>query len=820
MSLPPYSRRTVLRAAVGTALAAGAATALTASSSAAAPTSTADEYDQLRDTWRTLTLGTGFSPTAEPFRGRLVELGTSAAEHRTTMKPATGSLWPDLEYADPDPDTDPESYGFSAKITESATRLRTMAEAYCQPGTGLTGDRTLETAILSGLDHLYADVYREDTTRYGNWWDWQIGSPQALLDTCVLMYDQLSQAQLSSYCTAVDHFVPDSAVAEYTGTSTGANRVDLCRSIMLRGVLGGSEAKISLARDALSPVFPYVTEGDGFYSDGSFLQHTHIPYIGGYGGPLNDGLGRLFALLRGSRWEVDDPGRQVFLDTIENATAPFVYNGLMMDNVSGRGISRGVSATDPKKIQQDDHVRAHGTLASMLLVGEGASAEERDRWRAMVKGWLRRDYYSPALQSRQLSVDRLSRLQDLLDDTSVRAAPEPVEHRLFASMDRATHRRPGWAASISMASKRIAHYEFGNGENPRGFHTGSGWLSWWGDTYGGGQYSDAFWPTVDPYRLPGTTVSTRKLADGEGGAWGNPRPDAGWVGGTTDGEYAAVGQHLKGLSSPMQAKKSWFCLDDAVVCLGAGIGTTDDHRVETVIDNRNLGAAGSHPLTVDGEAVPTSLGWSDTFDDAGWAHLAGHAGYVFLEGAKVHALREERTGAWQDINGGGSAEALTRRYLTLWYDHGTAATGGTYAYLLMPGASTSATSARARSVRAQGGGGLTVLANSRDQQGVSVPRLGLTAVNFWEPGTTGPVTASAPAAVLIRERTDGTAVVCVSDPPRGATSLEVVWHRPVREVLTKPATVSAVTTGATLRISFRDLTATAGATQKVKVRIG
>lgn len=83
------------------------------------------------------------------------------------MKPAAGSLWPDLAYADADPD--PESYGFSAKITASATHLRTMAEVFCQPGTPLSDDKALKTAILSGRDHLYADIYREDTIRYGNW---------------------------------------------------------------------------------------------------------------------------------------------------------------------------------------------------------------------------------------------------------------------------------------------------------------------------------------------------------------------------------------------------------------------------------------------------------------------------------------------------------------------------------------------------------------------------------------------------------------------------------------------------------------------------
>lgn len=358
--------------------------------------------------------------------------------------PAAGSLWPGISYADPSPDTDQESYGYSARMNDSFTRLNTMAQAYAQPGTGLTGDAALKDAVIAGLDHLYSDVYNEDKARFGNWWNFQIGSPQALMDTAVLLYDHLSAEQIAAYCRAVDKFLPDSAVAQYTGTSTGANRVDLCRGIILRGVVGGSAAKIQLGRDALSPVFPYVTTGDGFYADGSFIQHTDVPYIGGYGAVLHDGLGRLFALLRDSTWQVNDPGGQLFLDTVEKAIAPFIYNGLMMDNVSSRGISRGLTVSDPFQLPQDDHTRAHSVMASVLLVGQGASPEEQARWKAMVKGWLQRDYYGPALKNPKLSLVNTARLQTLFDDDTVKASPEPTEHRVFSNMDRATHRRRDW----------------------------------------------------------------------------------------------------------------------------------------------------------------------------------------------------------------------------------------------------------------------------------------------------------------------------------------------------------------------------------------
>ncbi|MEU2429914.1 polysaccharide lyase 8 family protein [Streptomyces sp. NPDC007861] len=817
----PWSRRGFLATTGGTALALGlagtapasAAPVADAAAAAEAPAA-AEDFAALRAKWRALILGEGFSPTAEPFRTKLATLGTQAADFRDTMAPAPGSLWPTLNYADPKPDLDQESYGYSQRMNDSFNRLSTMAQAYCQPGTGLTGDAALKDAVIAGLDHLNAEVYSDSKARFGNWWNFQIGSPQALMDIAVLLHEHLSAERIAAYCRAVDAYVPDSAVASYTGTSTGANRVDLCRVLILRGAVGDSAAKIVTGRDALSPVFPYVTTGDGFYADGSFIQHTSIPYIGGYGAVLNDGLGRLFALLRGSAWQVDDPGSQLFLDTIEKAIAPFVHNGLMMDNVSSRGISRGLTASDPFKLPQDDHTRAHGVMASVLLLGQGASPEEEARWKALVKGWLQRDYYGPALKNPKLSLVNTARLQAVFDDDTVKASPEPVEHRVFHNMDRATHRRRDWTASVSMASQRIAHYEFGNGEHARGYHTGAGWLQWWGADHGLEQYSDTYWPTVDPYRLPGTTVSRKPLPDGVGGNWGGPRPSPAWVGGTTDGEYGTAGQHLQGITSTMYAKKSWFFLDDSVVCLGAGITSADGHTVETTVDNRNLGAAGSAALSVNGIRQPVEQGWTATRARTRWAHIAGHAGYVFPGGAEIGALREERTGAWRDINTGSSPEPFTRRYLTLWQDHGTDPQDASYAYILMPGASELRTAARALD-----GDWLEILSNTAQQHGVRVASRGFTGINFWEPGTVGKVTASAPVSVQIRERWDGTATIGVADPSRTVTGLTLVWKRRVKSVTGKAPMVTAAAAGSSLTLTFGDLSGSYGATHQVRVRL-
>ncbi|WP_051813121.1 polysaccharide lyase 8 family protein [Streptomyces sp. NRRL S-340] len=763
------TRRTVLLTAA--LLAAGGTAPAAALGTPGASGASDDPFDALRARWLAIALGTGYDPAAEPYASRLAETGRLARGFRATMAPAPASLWPGLPF-------DPPS-----GITAAYGRLWTMARAFVQPGTGSTGDPALLADVLRGLDHLSATVYHPGTTPYGNWWEWQIGSPRLLMDITAALHDHLTAAQLAAACAAVDHFVPDAVLRDYSGTSTGANRVDLCRSVALRGILGRAPQKTALARDALSPVFPYVTAGDGLYADGSFVQHTDVAYSGTYGQVMLDGLGRLFALLAGSPWEVTDPNRQNILDSVERAYAPLIHDGLVMDSVNGRAISRGYLTGDDRHVLRSDHFHGQGLIAAIALLAEGASPAERERWHARVKGWIERDTVTPLLTAPQFDVADLARLHAVAG-SPVAAAPEPPGHRLFPAMDRAVHRRPRFTAGLSMASDRITYYECGNGENPRGWHTGAGMLLWWAAGEPTDQYTDWFWPTVDWYRLPGTTVSTRRLADRAGGEWGASRPGVRWVGGTTDGTYAAIGQHVKGLGSTLEARKSWFFADDAVICLTAGITCADGVPVETVVDNRNLGEDGTQAF-VRGD---------------GWAHLEGHGGWVLPATGhgprpgrpELKALREDRTGAWSDINTTSSPERRTRRWQTLWIDHGTDPDGASCAYVLMPGASRRAVAARAADRH-----WTTVLANDAGRQAVSVPSLGLLAATFWQAGTVGALTASGGASVLVR-RQGGTATLCVSEPPRTGEPLEIVWDtggRPVHRVLRADDTVEVVRRG-------------------------
>ncbi|MEU6478587.1 polysaccharide lyase 8 family protein [Streptomyces sp. NPDC047017] len=788
MTFAQPRRRTLLAAGAGGLLlplatgtpGARAATEPVATEPAATATDPADPFAALRARAAELTTGGAIDPADPVFAAALTALDTAAAAQWTAMDRATGrtALWPDLA-----PVTDPGNF------SQSYGRLLTLATAWATPGTALHGDETVAGALTDALAFLDDTAFNPSRPETGNWWFWEIGAPRGLMDLCVLLYDRIPAERIAAYCAAVDRFCPDPDRRTNSPSlaETGANRADKAAIVALRGIVGRSAGKLALARDGLSDtrdagrysLFTYVTSGDGFYRDGSFVQHDCVAYTGTYGNVLLSRVAYLAALLTGSDWEITDPGISVIHDAVERAFAAVTFDGLTMDAARGRAISRE---------REKDYDTGAGTTTNVLLLATGAPAAHAARWRSLAKGWIRRNTDTP--YTGLAGLPALRRAAAVLADPAVRAAPAPTGHTVLADMDRIVHRRPGWTAALSLSSRRIAAWEAGNGENLRGWYTGDGMLYLYDSDRT--QFSDGFWPTVDAYRLPGTTVDTRPRADlGTGGGTGTYRPANAVAGGAVlEDRFGASAMELIAAGSTLRARKAWFFLDDAVVALGADITASDGRTVETVVENRSLHAAGTARLTVDGAARSSAPGRDRAYGHVRWAHLEGVGGYVFPEGVALRTRREERTGAWSDINTGadtaGSATRLTRRYETLWIDHGVSPAAADYAYVLLPGLDARHTAAwsRSRPVR--------VLANTARAQAVHVPSLGLTAVHFWSAGTAGGITCDGPGTVLVRRRGGGVSVA-VADPGRTATTLTVTLPWPAYRVRAADGTVTVAT---------------------------
>jgi len=717
----------------------------------------ADEYDDLRLKWRDTIVGAGYDTADTTVISKLSSIASSANSSWSSMdkSPSRTYLW-----------SDAASTTVSADLTTCYSRLRAMALAYATPGCSLQGNASLLTDILGGLDWMHTNRYNASKSIYDNWWDFEIGVPLQLVDTAVLLYDQLSPTQKTNFMGAVDKFTPSAttqAPGGTTGTFTGANRMWKIRAVAVRGAVVKDSVKLAAARDAFSELFQYVTTGDGFYTDGSFIQHTIHPYTAGYGASLIATIAPVMNWMAGSTWAVTDPSQANLYNWVFDSYEPIIYRGAALDYVRGREIGR--SGASPQGT-------GDSILDSILQIAQFAPPAEAARMKSLLKEWALSNTARDFVTSRPLPT--LAMAKTLMNDAAVVRRGELIAHYTFPEMDRVMHLGTGYGFGLSLSSSRIANFESINGENLKGWFTGDGMTILYNSDLN--QYGDNYWVTVDQYRVPGVTadVTLSKLPNQSASI--GPRAQGqgtlspyNWVGGATLGRYGAAGMQFKGVGVTLTGKKSWFMFDDEIVCLGAGITSTDNRPIETTLENRKLSSSGANAFTVNGNAQSTTLGSTNTLAGTTWAHLAGYVGgddigYYFPQAASITAVREARTGALSDIDEGASTTPITRNYLRMTFNHGSSPVNAAYQYVLLPGRSARSTGHYADQPQ------VTVLVNNTNVQAVTETTLGITAANFWTDTTqtAGIITANKKCSVLVR--VDGAFIdVSVSDPTQANT---------------------------------------------------
>ncbi|GAA4480034.1 polysaccharide lyase 8 family protein [Microbacterium panaciterrae] len=755
-------------------VAGGSASARTLPGSRA--TATDDPLAALVERRRIMLAGDGSAVSVPELAGVLSAMSATAAASWNAMVRPAGSpgIWSDLPLAGV------SGTVLSGNMGVTFNRIFDLALAHATVGCTQYGDASLAADLVDALGYLSANVYKAGKSPVGNWWFWEIGVPRKAADIGILLQDVIPADLRAALMAAARYFTPDPNWRG-RGTSfaeTGANRTDKALSCALRGILDARPDEIALARDALSDtvgagrnsVFGYVTSGDGFYADGSFVQHTYLPYVGTYGVVTLGGIAEILGLLGGSTWDVTDPKKSVILDAVEAAYAPFIWNGRMMDAVRGRAVSRQA---------EPDYVDGASAITAILLVALGAGEPYRSRYLSLVKGWLTRCTDEKLYGLPTQTVAKSLLVTSILGDDSVVPAPAPVVTKAFGDQDRLVHHRPGFSAVVNLSSKRIGRYEWGNRENNVGWYQGDG-LTFFYNPADPAQYSADFWPTVDPYRLPGTTVTAAPRANGAADGTGIPRAFQAFGGGLAlDDRWGIQGMDHLNFDKSLGARKSWFFLDDKVVCLGAAISSASGFDVFTTVDNRSF-APGTVP-NVRTDNRNRALSAADgAITVARNVHIMGHGGYVFLQGENVSGAIDvqvvPRSGDWRTINSGsdtgGTTDVKSRDYVTITHHHGTDPSGGGYAYMVLPNVAHSVTFTESDAPTVE------VVANNAQAQVIRIAGQGLTLANFFQatPTDAAPacgVTVSGPCSLAVRTDS-GRTTVALSDPSRTQKTAQVV----------------------------------------------
>ncbi len=689
--------------------------------------SNADSYDTLRATWQSTLISEASSVSS--VNSTALKYWTGSSPINTAPSATKFYLWSDLPLG-----------SVSANMVSTCNRLEDMALAYAMSGSAYYQNTSLALTLSNALDWLYANVYKTSGGQYDNWYHWEISGPRALNNTVVFMYSALSSTQLATHCAAVDNYGPNSTNASpyFTWAAlTGANTSDVVLVTAIRGVIGKSSAKISEAKTNLSKVFPNVTSGDGFYADGSFVFHGNIAYTGHYGIEQIDSIATVVNLLQGTTWAITDANLSNIYSWIINGFEPLIYNGAMMDMVQGRASSWSSST------EYDAGADAIAAIRKVALFAPTATASA-----------LTAFANSPRLASGQFH---------------------------FHNMDRVVALRSGFGFGLSMSSSRIANFEnLFSTSNLKGWFTGDGMTYLYlgaSDT----QFTGAFWPTVDYYHLPGTTV--------EQGYAPNPSTsDQSWVGGAKVGtSYGAAGMSLHPAasssgSSTLYGKKSWFMLNNKIVCLGSGITCSSANQVDTTVEDRRLGTSPTGKFYSGGTAYSPTIGWSSALGTTTWCSLDGVGGYYFPGGASnLQAGFVSSSGKWTALRPTDSDTATyTDNYLKLYFKHGAKPSSASYAYVILPGMTSSEVNAYAANPD------ISILSNtapSASSSGIHAMKssaLGVVGANFWAK-TTGAdvggsvdfIAVSKQSSVMTTE-SSGVLAVGVSDPTQTNTGTIVV----------------------------------------------
>ena len=665
-----------------------------------------DEFDRMRQGWQGIIFGDQY------YQGDNQQMNDTHELKEQTVK----KIWESLNKNDNPPYLweHLKDQADSSTLTKNYRELYKLAEAVVNPYSTYYLNEALYRDVLRSLEWLYIHRYNENLVITGNWWDFEIGTPRALNDIVTVLYGGLTKEQISRYLTPIDTFVPDvhyifGSIPERKQLALGGNQIDIGKVKLIQNLLLKNDVEVKTAISALQTVLPYVTEGEGFYRDGSFISHTNVAYTGAYGNVLIEGLSQLLTVIQPTSYAISEEDLSNVYEWLENAFQPILYKGSLMDMTRGRSMSRSAL---------QDHQAAVEVLRAMLRIAEISTAEKQLALKQVVKYHLLADSYFDYVASAGSFRD-ISLVQNLLSNPEI-AGRQPVSYlRNFAHMDKIAYynSEKDFAFGISLHSKRTQNYEDMNNENRRGWYTGDGMTYLYNDDLS--HYSDDYWATVDPYRLPGTTVTREKRADGSGETVGQ----SDFVGGTVlDDQFGVFSMDFNNWNQSLTAKKGWFMFGDKIVAVGSDIQTTSTDSLETIIENRKVPRGTESQLMINGEVTALTAGEEQNIAKPVTMYLdngreSRNIGYQFLVKGNIHVLRDNRVGTWGDINHAEKGGPVSNQFMTIWQEQQA---NSTYGYIIYPNIGVEAFTKAAKMNQ------IEILKNDEDSQIVVDHELGMT----------------------------------------------------------------------------------------------
>ncbi|HCW7912581.1 TPA: polysaccharide lyase 8 family protein [Staphylococcus aureus] len=585
----------------------------------------------------------------------------------------------------------------SADMTRTYRNIEKISEAMKHKNTKLKTDEN-KTKVKDALEWLHKNAYGKEpdkkvadltsnfknkTSRNTNlnWWDYEIGTPRALTNTLILLQEDFTDEEKKKYTAPIKTFAPDSdKILSSVGKSEpakGGNLVDISKVKLLESIIEEDKDMMKKSIDSFNTVFTYAQnsatgkERNGFYKDGSYIDHQDVPYTGAYGVVLLEGISQMMPMIKETPFNDSNQNDTTLKSWIDDGFMPLIYKGEMMDLSRGRAISRE---------NETSHSASATVMKSLLRLSDTMDKSTKAKYKKIVKTSVESD--SSYKQTDYLSsYSDISKMKSLMEDSTISTNGLTQQLKIYNDMDRVTYHNKGldFAFGLSMTSKNVARYESINGENLKGWHTGAGMSYLYNSDVK--HYRDNFWATADMKRLAGTTT----LDNEEPKSTDVKKSSKTFVGGTKfDDQHASIGMDFENQDKTLTAKKSYFILNDKIVFLGTGIKSTDSSKNPvTTIENRK---ANDYKLYKDDTQRTNSDNQeTNSLFLESTNSTQNNIGYHFLNESKITVKKESHTGKWSDINKSQKDIQKTDEYYEVTQKHSN--TDSKYAYVLYPGLS-------------------------------------------------------------------------------------------------------------------------------------
>ena len=712
-----------------------------------ASTFTSADYKAAKDQWRLRVIG---SPEINDMNDPAIAEKIKLVEDKCRNKWATMN-----KTADPVILWGKEKPVESDELSKQYGGIYDLALGWGTYGSEFYHNEELLRDIIYGLDWMYENMYGEAEMRNEgwrdvfacNWWYWFVGGPDRLLDTLVIIEDHLTMEDKKRYVKCFEWITTVMRTAPNRASSS--SRVKVCTILALLLEDPGRLERTQEDCDILLGIEEY---GEGPHRD--YVQWTHTyPHNTSYG---HGNLSRTLYVL------------SILAPTALDYSCPKKYNQFMLlkymfETAFYHGRAYMMFAGRSTFFTESD--LGAGILADLLPM-IGVYGEDEDLY---IKRFIKKNSRTEEMQKKikaKAPIYSISTFNDILADDTVPSDYDYEYAHSWFTGDRATQHRNDYAIGIAMSSEREITYESILGLNKQAWYTADGATHVY-TTYDECQFDNLNFINKNlevAYHVPGTTEDeqprvARSITSRF--AWKNPTAFAGsmqiedkyitaameYISMRYDGPDDYVDDGYGGCLAPhendLRAKKAWFCFDDEVVCLGAGITSTMNSPVNTTLEHVRIMDDERYTQYADGEPLQKE-NFIKEFEGAKSFLIEGHIGLYIIDGNKTLARRY-------------ISPETEQPFIEFRIQHGKNPSGATYAYAILPYISKDGL---CEYVKAPD---VCVVSNTASVQAARDNTLGITGFAFYEACECDGISVSAPCLLTKTER-DGTLKLLVNEP--------------------------------------------------------